>query len=112
MRYCVTFIDLSERFFDLGHQIGGIHAVAGWNPRSSHPRLSNLRKADPGGYFGVSIWPPRIFTFYEKQILEGILESVYGHQGFSNLRKAGPLGVFSSLHLAIRDLAIYEKQIV
>ena len=52
--------DLSERFFDLGHQIGGIHAVAGWNPRSSHPGFSNLRKADPGRYFGVSIWPSGI----------------------------------------------------
>ena len=51
-------------------------------------------------------------AIYEKQILEGILESLYGHQGFSNLRKAGPLGVFSSLYLAIRDLAIYEKQIL
>ena len=44
----------------MGHQIGGIHAVAGWNQRSSHPGFSNLRKADPGGYFGVSIWPPGI----------------------------------------------------
>ena len=34
----------------------------------------------------------------EKQILEGILESPYGHKGFSNLRKAGPLGgIFESL---------------
>ena len=54
----------------------------------------------------------RDLAIYEKQILEGILESLYGHQGFSNLRRAGPLGVFSSLYLAIRDLAIYEKQIL
>ena len=51
----------------------------------------------------------RDLAIYEKQILEGILESLYGHQGFSNLRKAGPLGVFSSLYLAIRDLAILQK---
>ena len=50
----------------------------------------------------------RDLAIYEKQILEGILESLYGHQGFSNLRKAGPLGVFSSLYLAIS----YEKQIL
>ena len=36
----------------------------------------------------------RDLAIYEKQILEGILESLYGHQGFSNLRKAGPLRVF------------------
>ena len=40
--------------------IGGIHAVAGWNPRSSHPGFNNVRKADLGRYFGVSIWPPVI----------------------------------------------------
>ena len=40
----------------------------------------------------------RDLAIYEKQILEGILESLYGHQGFSNLRKAGPLGgIFESL---------------
>ena len=54
----------------------------------------------------------RYLAIYEKLILEGILESLYGHQGFSNLQKAGPLGVFSSLYLATRDLAIYEKQIL
>ena len=54
----------------------------------------------------------RDLAIYEKQILEGILESLYGRPGFSNLRKAGPLGVFSSLYLAIRDLEIYEKQIL
>ena len=36
----------------------------------------------------------RDLAIYEKKILEGILESLYGHQGFSNLRKAGPLGYF------------------
>ena len=54
----------------------------------------------------------RDLAIYEKQILEGILKSLYGHQGFSNLRKAGPLGVLSSLSQTIRDLAIYEKQIL
>ena len=56
----LNFYRFIGELFDLGHQIDGIHAVAGWNPRSSHPGLSNLRKADPGGYFGVSIWPPGI----------------------------------------------------
>ena len=51
----------------------------------------------------------RDLAIYEKQILEGILGSLYGHQGFSNLRKAGHLGVFSSLYLAIRDLSILQK---
>ena len=36
----------------------------------------------------------RDLAIYEKQILEGILESLYGHQGFSNLRKADPLRYF------------------
>ena len=86
--------------------------MVGWNPRSSHPGFSNLRKADPGGYFGVSIWPPGIQQFMKSRAFEGMLDSPSGHQGSSNLRKAGPLGVFSSLYLAIRDLAIYEKQIL
>ena len=51
----------------------------------------------------------RDLAIYEKQILEGILESLYGRPGFSNLRKEGPLGVFWSLYMAIRDLAILHK---
>ena len=54
----------------------------------------------------------RDLAIYEKQIMEGILESPYGRPGFSNLRKVGPLGVFSSLYLVIRDLAIYENQVL
>ena len=53
-----------------------------------------------------------IRDIYQKQILEGNLESLYGHPGFSNLRKADPWRVFWILHLAIRDLAIYEKQVL
>ena len=60
---CLTFIDLSERFFDLGHQIVGIHA---W------------QDGTPGQVI-------RDLAIYEKQILEGILESLYGRLGFSNL---------------------------
>ena len=54
----------------------------------------------------------RDLAIYQKQILEGILESLYGHPGFSNLRKADPWRVFWILHWAIRDFAIYEKQVV
>ena len=48
----------------------------------------------------------RDLAIYQKQILEGILESLYGHPGFSHPK------YLWSLFMAIQDLAIYEKQIL
>ena len=40
----------------------------------------------------------RDLAIYEKQILEGILESLYGHQGFSKFTKSMSFGgIFESL---------------
>ena len=48
----------------------------------------------------------RDLAIYKKQILEGILESLYGRPGLGNLRKADPGGYLESLygHQGFSDL--------